>query len=482
MWFNQMTCDNCYRPLESTGRHNRYYFCKILEFRKVTSQEYRRNYNYFNNIQECRFNYDTSPYCANGYVFCYKTEPLTSSNYSTWFCSKECAVQAAVLSNSMVFYYDEEERSVAFFTPQIVEINNAICEKEHTPLLMMDWKENEWFQKRSDYKDLHSFGSETKYPEFSTKLCNIVKPTANLLNDYKKLVLDSEFEHSYWGSSSDALKQHIQKNLKNFIESVDINFGRRLMIEWFITDKSGKFAGFIHLTCMYPALPYKWVVEFGLEKKYRGKGIMKTILNGIADWAYKNGCEEIYAISEDFNVASHSTLKKVHYEVTETKTTMSDEYGGNRPMRIFKINLKIRRTIPTNDSYSKKVCTQNVNDELIDDFPSIDDEENEPNNKTKSTLINEGQNKYAFSESPSTQNNTKTSKSDNVVYIFGGAYGGCLISMILLAILFSVAAALSCLDININIGEDNVDKIFYFFYSGPVIGLFYGIWKYYRSK
>lgn len=340
MWFKQVTCDCCYRPLASIGRHNRFYFCKILEFQKVSPAEFGMRYAYFNNPNEPRINYDTSRFCANGYVYSYKTEPLRASSYSTWFCSRECAIKAAIRSNSILFYYDEEEDSVAFIPPHLVEIDCAIGETENVPLLMKELPEGLWLQKRSDYRDLSVYGLETKYPEFSTKICNVVKPNASLFENYKKLVLDSDFEKSFWGSNNSSLKSHIQNQFAAFLPSVDINFGRRMMIEWFITDKLNQFIGFIHLTQMYPAFPYKWVVEFGLVKEYRGKGIMKVILGGILDWAKRNGCDEVYAISEEFNLASHALLNKLPYAVKETWAMMSDEFGGERKMRIFVVTLK----------------------------------------------------------------------------------------------------------------------------------------------
>lgn len=340
MWFNQMTCDCCYKPLRSTGRHNRYYFCKVLDFQKVTPWEYNMRYDFFNNPMDYRFNYDTSPYCINGYVYSYKTEPLRQNAYSTWYCSRECAVKEAKKANALLFYFDEEEGSVAFFTPHTVEINRAINESDYTPLLMMEWGEENWFQKRIEFKDLSMYGFETRYPEFSTRLCNIVKPNALLFEEYKKLVLDPAFEKDFWGSNGADMRNHIQQQFPNFLASVDVNFGRRLMIEWFITDKSNKFIGFIHLTCMYPAFPYKWVVEFGLVREYRGRGIMKTVLNGIVNWAKQNGCDEIYAISEDFNHPCHRLMNGLPYPVKETRHMMSDLFGGYRPMRNFLVSLK----------------------------------------------------------------------------------------------------------------------------------------------
>ena len=339
MWFKQMTCDCCYKPLASIGRHNRYYMCRILEFEKVSPLEYQYNFDYYNNQNETWINYDTSPYSYNGKVYCYKIEPPSPRGYSTWYCCKQCALNAAKRMNAMAFYYDEDEGSVAFLTPHMVEINRAIQESDYTPLLMMEWGEQNWFQKPSDFKDLRQYGTDCHYPTFSTRICNIVKPNSLLLDGYTKLVLDSNFQKDFWGSNGMDISNHIKSSLPGFLKHVDVDFGRRLMIEWFITNKANEFIGFIHLTCMSNAFPYKWVVEFGLVREYRGRGIMNTVLRGIVNWAKENGCDQIYAISEEHNHPAHALLRNLPYNVTEKMTHMSDQFGGFRPMRNYMIQL-----------------------------------------------------------------------------------------------------------------------------------------------
>ena len=325
--------------MASIGRHNKYYAVKILEFCKVTPYEFNRRYEYFNNPNETRFNYDTSPYCHGGYVYCYKTEELTPQSYSTWFCSNKCALEAAKKMNAVMYYWDESERSVSFITPHIVEINDAINESEYTPLLMMEWPEEYWFQKKSNYKDLRQYGFENTYPEFRDAQYNIVKPTAFLFDDYKAFMLDPSFQKDFWGDSNEIVRKSVMDAIPNFLRHVDVDFGRRMMIDWFITNKNGQFMGFIHLSCMTPAFPYKWVVEFGLKKEYRRRGIMKAVLNRIVSWAKTNGCDHLYAISEEFNKAAHATIKSLPYPIQESATAMSDDKAGFRPMRVFSINL-----------------------------------------------------------------------------------------------------------------------------------------------
>lgn len=331
-----MTCDYCFLPLEDIGRHNRYYFSRILDFKKLSHREFNANFLYYRDW----LNYDTSAFCRGGSVFCYKIEPLRQNSYSTWYCCKDCAIKESIRSNAILFYYDEYERSVAFFTPHIHEINRAINESEDTPLLMMEWSAENWFQHPEDYQDLRQYGFCNQYPVFETNKFKIVKPSAYLFEEYKKLVLQPDFQKDFWGANGIEISQHIKKEFPNWLKSVDIHFGRRLMIEWFITDKMNAFMGFIHLTCMYPAYPYKWVVEFGLKKEYRRRGIMKSVLNIIIEWAKENGCDEIYAISEDYNTATHRLINGLPYMIQESTKMMSDQFGGFRPMKNFIINLQ----------------------------------------------------------------------------------------------------------------------------------------------
>lgn len=335
-----MTCDYCFLPLEDTGRHNRYYFSKILDFKKLSPREFNANFSYYRDWLK----YDTSAFCGGGSVFCYKIEPLHQNSYSTWYCCKDCAIKESIRSNSILFYYDEYERSVAFFTPHIHEINRAIDESENTPLLMMEWSAENWFQQPEDYQNLRQYGSENNYPIFETDICKIIKPNISLFEEYKKLVLQPDFQKDFWGTNGADISNHIKKEFPKWLKSVDIHFGRRLMIEWFITNKNDDFMGFIHLTCMYPAFPYKWVVEFGLKKEYRGKGLMKNVLTHISNWAKLNGCDEIYAISEEHNVVAHKLIRKLPYLVQEFTKMMSDQFSGCRLMKNFIINLQQQST------------------------------------------------------------------------------------------------------------------------------------------
>lgn len=336
--FKQMTCDTCYRPLPNIGRHNRYYFCKIEEFERVSKSEFLQKQAKYNNPYEPRFNYDTSEWSQiHDYVYCYKLEGYPKANsYSTWFCCKECALEAAIRMNCILFYYDEKDQSVAMITPQQKEINCEINEPPYTPLLMMAWSADQWLQQPKDYHDLSMYGDNSVYPTLSLSKVNLIAPLRTMVPAFKKMFTTPSFVKSYFGNaSSDRLQAIVIPD--NYDEYAKIDFGRRVEISWFITDKFSNFVGFIHITKKYKALLYKWVLEFGIIPEYQRRGIMSEVLPAILSFAKREGCNEpIYAVSEDFNIACHRLFRKIP-NVQEYRNYMSDQYAGGRMMRIFVI-------------------------------------------------------------------------------------------------------------------------------------------------
>lgn len=336
--FKQMTCDTCYRPLANIGRHNRYYFCKIEDFERISKTEFIRNQAKYSNPYEPRFNYDTSE-CSqlHDYVYCYKFDNYPQANgYSTWFCSNECALEAAIRMNCILFYYDENDRSVAMITPQLKEINREIKESPYTPLLMMEWPADQWLQQPKDFQDLSMYGSNNVYPTLSLSKVNLVVPNRKMVSSLRKMFTTPSFAKNYFGNSSSEIMKAISEMIPdNYDESAQIDFGRRAEISWFITDKQNCFVGFIHITQKYKALPYKWVLEFGISSEYQGQGIMSEVLPKVVSFARKEGCDEpIYAVSEDFNIACHRLFRKFP-NVQEIEKFMIDQYAGGRMMHIF---------------------------------------------------------------------------------------------------------------------------------------------------
>lgn len=336
--FKQMTCDTCYHPLPNIGRHNRYYFCKIVEFERISQSEFIRNQAKYNNPYEPRFNYDTSNWSLlHDYVYCYKFDNYPQTNcYSTWFCSNKCALTAAIQMNCILFYYDENDKSVAMLTPQLEEINHEIQEPPYTPLLMMEWPTEQWLQQPKDYQDLSKYGNHSDFPILSLQKVDLIAPNRKMVPSLRRMFTTPSFAKSYFGSSSQNILNAITKMIPdNYDESCQIDFGRRAEISWFITDKQNNFVGFIHITQKYRALPYKWVLEFGVSTEHQGQGIMSEVLPAVVSFARMEGCDEpIYAVSEGFNIACHKLLRKFP-NVQEYRNIMNDQYAGGRMMHIF---------------------------------------------------------------------------------------------------------------------------------------------------
>lgn len=334
MWFKQVTCDTCFTPLAEVSRHNKYYFSRILEFKKQSRSEFLHNQGKYSEW----LNYDTVPY-GGTFVYSYRIDGIGPQNYFSWFCCNKCAVEEAKKTNSILFYYDEKERSVAFVTPHCVEINRSINELDYTPLLIMAWGEENWFMSGDRRKDLRQYGSNTEFPVLKAGVYYLAKPTETLCNAYKALTLEHDFEIDYWGSDCEELRADIQRKFPKLLDSMRIDFGRRASINWLITDINDNFIGFIEITGKYPAFPGQWTLEFGLVKRYRHKGIMKVCLRRALDWAQQNGCKAILAISEKHNVACHKLLRNLPYNIVEQVDYMSDAFAGYRPMHLFKITL-----------------------------------------------------------------------------------------------------------------------------------------------
>ena len=338
--FKQMTCDTCYRPLPNIGRHNRYYFCKIEEFKKVSKNDYIRNQSKYTNPYEPRFNYDISTLSPlHDYVYCYKFDSYPQvDGYSTWFCSKECAYEASKHKNCILFYYDENEASVAILTPQLKEINQETKRSPYTPLLMTTWPAEQWLQQPKDFNDLSIYGDNTVFPTLSLSKVNLIAPNRAMVSSLRKMFTTPSFARNYFGNSSPAILKAIAGMIPdNYDESAKIDFGRRSEISWFITDKNNSFLGFIHITQKYKALPYKWVLEFGIIPEYHGRGIMSEVLPAVVAFAKREGCDEhIYAVSESYNLACHKLFRKFP-NVQEYKRIMNDQYAGGRMMHIFVI-------------------------------------------------------------------------------------------------------------------------------------------------
>lgn len=333
MWFKQFTCDSCFRPMRNTGRHNRFFFTKIIDYFCVSKFEYHSNPHIYQSADKSRFNFPV----PNGNVYCYVTEPFNPNGFNTWYCSPECAVKEAKRNNCILYYFDEKLGVAAALTPQIESINKERGYPLYSGLPMYGITGDKWIVPKSQFDDYSQFGFDTSFPKMNLTNSNLVKPTLIFEKENAELYLNPDFQKSFFGSNNQAAVNHIKEGLVNSIQKMEINFGRRMQIDWFVIDKDNKYAGFIRLTSMSPSLPYKWVLEFGLNTLHRKKGIMIEAVTAVLKWARHEGCDIVYAISEDFNVPCHKLMNKLPFNVDERRTTMTDPFAGYRPMRLFTI-------------------------------------------------------------------------------------------------------------------------------------------------
>lgn len=77
---------------------------------------------------------------------------------------------------------------------------------------MMEWGTENWFQHPEDYQDLSQYGFCDQYPVFETNKFKIVKPNAYLFEEYKKLVLQPDFQKDFWGTNGIEISNTLKRN------------------------------------------------------------------------------------------------------------------------------------------------------------------------------------------------------------------------------------------------------------------------------
>ena len=328
MWFKQITCDSCYSVIPVIDRHNKYYVSDVIEFKKDSI-----------NVPLPDFNIKVN---SGAHQYCYKTQPLNPEKWLT-FCSKECAIEYSSKRNCVLFYFDEDLCTVAFVSPYQKEINASLGKPLNSATPDSSIAEWDWFVQFYDVIDLSEYGDCESFPILFAENYQLAEPSIATTKEMGMIISQADFMRLYYGYSDQKLAQEIsdsfvykaQEQLKEFKSK----FGRREQIDWHIVDKVGNFVGFIHLTKLYPALIGEWVLEFGLNPQYEGKGIMTNSVISVLNWARKQGCKDVYAISEIFNKGSHSIFRRIPFNVEESIVNMDDQYAGLRNMYNYHIIL-----------------------------------------------------------------------------------------------------------------------------------------------
>ena len=331
MWFNQITCDNCFKILTTLGRHNKYYVAEVQDFQSRPRPQ--TQYVVGAMSREIRVGEKT---------YSYLTANLDSQKWLT-FCCVDCAIIYAHEHNCLLFYFDEQQYSVAYVTPHQAEINTILGKPKAFSIPDESIAEWDWFCQFYDTKDISQYGVSDTFPAMSLTNVNLIQPTARTIKEVGMMVSDQAFMKSYYGYYSEELSQ---KNRNSFCNSPEKNlaefnlkYGRRAQIDWHIVDKTNNFVGFIHLTKLSNFMQDEWVLEFGLLPQYESQGIMTQCVLAVLRWAKAEGCQDVYAISEIFNNGSHAIFQKLPYTVEQSVTQMSDQYAGFRRMHFYHIKL-----------------------------------------------------------------------------------------------------------------------------------------------
>ena len=333
MWFKQMTCDNCFTTLENVGRHNCYIMVRFTDFRIIPfNLNSPQTYTPYQRQFPIAFVSCTSMKPAgNMFMYSIIQEDSNLQNRS-YFCSNKCACEYAKQNNCIMLYFDEPLQAVKSIVPHIEQINRELGINDYKGL-PFNWQQ-EWIIPRSSFVDLSMYNCNIAFPElnYPYKLTFLKSQDES---DYLNLLLDKSFQYSFYGSNN--FPEERVKDIKGHIKSYELNFGRRLGIEWIIREND-KFIGFIRMNCINPNDPYNWYIEFGLTQNMRGKGIMKNGLNCVLKWCKENGLNNIFATCEVYNEACNRLMLSMPYSVQSTKIPANDDFAGYRMLNRFSVS------------------------------------------------------------------------------------------------------------------------------------------------
>lgn len=234
-------------------------------------------------------------------------------------------------ANIALLDFNESEHSVSLILPEL-----------YRPLLIPQWPEDIWLCRAGNVMDLRAYGFDSAFPELHVDDFKLTFPTRLSTESFKVFGASRDFMIQFRGAYDKAEADRLMSaNVDDVIEDRRSEFGRRVFIEWHITDAWGNFVGFIHLSKKYKAFLNRWSLEFGLLPSCQHRGIMGRSLSAVLSWAKRQGCTEIYAMSEVFNEKSHAVFVRLsdRYQIHTQQATMSDSCAGNRLMNVYLIKL-----------------------------------------------------------------------------------------------------------------------------------------------
>ena len=328
MWFRQITCDACFAVMPIIDRSNKYYCADILSNNSVYGAVGRRVI-INNNCLELTIR------GTNGLRHI-ATSSFLSERWMT-FCSFQCALRYSKTNNIALLFFSNDNQCVSLIFPNLEEYNNS-------PIPIPEWSEFEWFCQFYDIIDLSAYGTSSVFPEFVFDDVSLLSPTANSTISLINMMSSKDFRIMFFGSYEQQFvenqREEMLSKVASTIEEYRSNFGRRIQVDWHIISSNNNFVGFVHLTKHYHAMLNQWVLEFGLKPEYEHRGIMTRAVKRILEWAKSQGCVDVYAISEVFNIKSHSVFNRLNLSVESSKEVMWDEHAGERLMNIYHIKLQ----------------------------------------------------------------------------------------------------------------------------------------------
>lgn len=334
MWFKQITCDNCFIPLENVGRHNNYVIIrftesKIIPFNLHTPQTYVP---YQRQFPIAFVSCISAKPMGNMFMYSILQEDYNLENRS-YFCSNKCACEFAKQSNCIMLYFDESLQSVKSIIPHMEQLNRELGESNYKGL-PFNWQQ-EWIVPRNSFVDLKMYNRDITFPKLSYPYeLSFYKIQDE--SDYRNLLLDKSFQHFFYGSNN--FPDERVNDIKGHVKSYELNLKRRLGLEWIIRE-NGKFIGFIRLNCINSNDPYNWYIEFGLKQNMRGKGIMRGALDSVFKWSKENGLNNIFATCEAYNEACCKLMSGIPYNIQKGNIPASDAFAGARMLNRYSIQL-----------------------------------------------------------------------------------------------------------------------------------------------
>jgi RimJ/RimL family protein N-acetyltransferase len=313
MWFKQVTCDNCYSPLQLLSVQNKFVVLPILRSKIIECDMTFSKYIPF--AEEYSFQFaDFNKLRPSGNLHIYKIqEDSLQLEQQTYFCSKKCAFEYSLSHENILLFYDEELSKVRAIAPCMIDINRILGGGLYRSLNVVwpyEWIIN--FPK----EDLSAYNFNDNSLDIDTKRLKVRRIIKDDLESLSDLMLsDNFFKHFDYSLSVEKHKSRVKNiSFKKSLEMYNTNYKRRTHLNLSIMlPKLNQFIGFINIG----AKDDEWQLEFALVEKFQGKGYLKEALVHVLAWCKTNGLDEIRALVELDNHKCISLLKNFNCRVVQ---------------------------------------------------------------------------------------------------------------------------------------------------------------------